>query len=141
MANKGASACLIVAIAVISAFASSPAGAQVDPAAELDPLAQASSDPADGLALARRQREAGDLLGAVATLERVMLMHPGAVEARIFHASLLCRLDDPDGARGELNRLAGLAISDEIWAEVTAACGDVPRAQLRSATDREASGR
>ncbi|MES2441806.1 MAG: tetratricopeptide repeat protein [Pseudomonadota bacterium] len=79
------------------------------------------------MTLADRQRAEGDLVGAVATLERVLLANPGADEARLIHASLLCRLDDPAGARVEIGQLAGHAVADAAWAEVVAACGALPR--------------
>ncbi|MEG3148635.1 hypothetical protein U1769_01965 [Sphingomonas sp. ZT3P38] len=37
----------------------------------------------------------------MATLERVLMGHADADAALLLHASLLCRLDDRDGARAE----------------------------------------
>ena len=109
-----AALCLIVGI--------TPAGAQSDPLAELDSLSRASADPASGLALARRQIGIGDLVGAVATTERIIALHPESDDALLLHASLLCRLDDPAGARTELAELpAGRGGGD--WTPVTMACG------------------
>lgn len=109
------------------AFASSPASAQVDPTAPLDRLVDESSDTASGTALAQRQAAAGDLVEAAATLERVLLNDPDADEARAMHIGLLCRLDDPDGARTALARLAGRPVLDARWGEITAACGAIQR--------------
>jgi hypothetical protein len=114
----------LLGIAVAAAAAlSSPAGAQDD----ADALVVASQQVDSGMALAQRQVAGRDLLGAVATLERVLFAHPEAIPPRLYYASLLCRLDDSEGAGVELNLLAGKPIADADWAGVTAACGAVPR--------------
>lgn len=113
---------LLCAIAPCSSGAASLAHASVDPAAELDSLSRASTDVAPGLALARKQIGGGDLLGAMATLERVLIGHPEADEALLLHASLLCRLDDRQGALIEFDELRGREFPDQIWAEATAPC-------------------
>jgi len=43
----------------------------------------------------------------------------------LFYASLLCRLDDRQGAELELGLLAGKPIADPDWVGVNAACGPV----------------
>jgi hypothetical protein len=102
----------------------SPAAlAQDDP----DALVIASQQVDSGMALARRQIAATDLPGALGTLERILFAHPEAVPPRLLYASLLCRLDDLEGARVELGLLAGKPIADADWPEVAAACGTVPR--------------
>ena len=113
---------LLIAFAAASALAS-PACAQDD----LDALVTASQQVDSGIALARRQIGARDYLGAVGTLERVLISNPEAVPPRLLYASLLCRLDDSEGAGVELDLLAGKPVADADWAEVTAACGAVPR--------------
>ena len=110
-------------LGLAAAFAASPALAQDD----LDGLAAASQQVDSGMALARRQVGTRDLLGALGTLERVLIANPEAVQPRLLYASLLCRLDDAEGAAVELNLLAGQPIADADWTEVTAACGAVPR--------------
>jgi hypothetical protein len=104
-----------------------PAQAQTDPLADLDILADASTDPAMGLSLARDQYGEGDLTGAVATLERVLMDHPESDAALLFHAALLCRLDDKEGAQLELAELGRFGISDQAWKDVTEACGPMRR--------------
>jgi len=106
-----------------AALLAPPAAAQDDP----DALAAATRQLDSGLALARRQVAASDLQGAVGTLERVLFANPEAVPPRLLYASLLCRLDDRQGAELELGLLAGKRIADPDWAEVAAACGPVPR--------------
>jgi hypothetical protein len=94
---------------------------------DLDAMAAATQQVDTGMALARRQISASDLLGAAGTLERVLLVHPENVPPRLLYASLLCRLDDRQGADIEIGLLAGKPIADADWAGVTAACGAVAR--------------
>jgi hypothetical protein len=103
-----------------------PAHAQSDPLRELDGLADASSDPRSGVDLARDQIRQGNMTGAVATLERVLMDYPETDTALTLHASLLCRLDDRAGARLELGEF-NFPVSDQDWREVTDACGPMPR--------------
>ena len=117
--------CLFLSCAMAAVPA--PAFAGQDGTAELDRLALASVEPAAGLTLAREEAAAGDLLAALATLERVLFVTPGADEARLLHLSLLCRLDDRGGAQAELAELAGRDLPDAAWAEVEAACGPLER--------------
>jgi hypothetical protein len=105
------------------ALLSPAAPAQEDP----DSLVAATRQLDSGVALARRQIAAADLTGALGTLERVLFATPEAVPPRLLYASLLCRLDDRQGAELELSLLAGKRIADPDWAGVTAACGSVPR--------------
>lgn len=121
----------LMAAGACLAFAA-PAQAQSNPLAELDLLADSSTDPQMGLALARDQYGEGDLTGAVATLERVLMDHPESDPALLFHATLLCRLDDKEGAKAELAELARFGISDQAWEDVTEACGPIPRPGRRA---------
>ena len=104
-----------------------PVLAQQDPAGALDRLSEASAAIGPGTALARQQMQAGDLTGAVATLERVLTNHPEAYDVLLLHASLLCRLDDGDGARVEIDEVGNHPTSRQAWAEVNSACGPAPR--------------
>ena len=110
-------------LAVSAAFLLAPPAIAQD----LDAMASASQQVDSGMALARSQIAASDLPGALGTLERVLLAHPEIVPPRLLYASLLCRLDDRQGAELELGLLAGKPIADADWAGVTAACGEVPR--------------
>jgi hypothetical protein len=107
------------------------AAAMLSPAAlaqdDTDAMIAATQQVDTGLALARRQIAATDLPGALGTLERVLFAHPEVVPPRLLYASLLCRLDDREGAELELGLLAGKPIADADWAGVAAACGSVPR--------------
>jgi hypothetical protein len=111
-------------LALFAAALLSPAAlAQDDP----DALVAATRQVDSGMVLARRQVGASDLLGALGTLERVLFAFPEAVPPRLLYASLLCRLDDRQGAELELGLLAGKPIADGDWAGVAAACGPLPR--------------
>ncbi|MEE4155019.1 MAG: tetratricopeptide repeat protein [Erythrobacter sp.] len=88
---------------VASLLAAAPLAAQS--LGELDAIADASASEEGGIALSLEQTERGDLLGALATLERVLALFPKSAEARFNHAMLLCWLDDPQGALAEFQRL------------------------------------
>ena len=107
------------------------AAAMLSPAApaqdNLSALTVATEQVDSGMTLARLQIAASDLTGAVGTLERVMFAYPEIVPPRLLYVSLLCRLDDRQGAELELGLLAGKPIADADWAGVAAACGPVPR--------------
>ena len=109
-----------------------PACAQTDPAAEIDRLVDQSQAVGPGLKLARQQIAQDDLIGAVATLERLLVDHPESDDALLLHVALLCRLDDAAGARTELAELRDIGGSDVVWLEVRAACGPVMRPSGRT---------
>ena len=113
------------------AFAA-PAQAQSDSAAEIDRIVDQSRAVGPGLNLARDQIAQDDLIGAVATLERLLVDHPESDDALLLHVALLCKLDDAAGARTELGELRDVGGSDVVWLEVRAACGPVTRAPGRT---------
>lgn len=110
------------AAALLAGMAVAGSPAQAATAAELDVLARATAQPASGVALARKQIAAGDLLEALATLERVIINHPESNEARLLHAGVMCRIDDRRGAMVELDGLRGRVIPDALWNEANTAC-------------------
>jgi len=114
---------LLLALSGFAAVLPGVAAAQDD----ADAMIAASQQVDTGMALAGRQIGARDLLGALGTLERVLFAHPEAVPPRLLYASLLCRLDDREGAEVELSLLAGRTIAEPDWAGVAAACGTIPR--------------
>jgi hypothetical protein len=114
------------AIALVALLAASPAAAQ-PPSFDPDALISASLQVDSGMALARRQVAQTDLLGAAATLERVLIANPDAPAPRLLYASLLCRLDDRKGAEVELGLMGKTKVADDGWAEVVAACGTIAR--------------
>jgi hypothetical protein len=121
-----AAAMLSSAAGAQASYAHGPASA---PQAYDDPdaLTAATRQLDSGMTLARQQIRASDLPGAVGTLERVLFAFPEAPPPRLLYASLLCLLDDRQGAELELGLLAGKPIADSDWAAVAAACGPVPR--------------
>lgn len=72
---------------------------------QLDELSDETADEQAGIALALKQTERGELLEALATLERVLTQFPRSAQARLHHAMLLCKVGDLQGALIELNRL------------------------------------
>ena len=109
---------LIIAASLSLAAAPAPA----ESAAELDALSRATAEVGPGIALAQKQIKEGDLTGALASLERVILNHPQSNEARLLHASLFCRLDDRSGALIEFDDLRGRDLPDRQWDDATAPC-------------------
>lgn len=106
----------------LAALLCSAVTAHAETPAQLDALSRSAQQPGSGLALARKQIRDGDLLGAMATLERVAINAPDNREARLLHAGLLCRLDDRQGSLIEFDSLRGSDFSDSLWAEATGAC-------------------
>lgn len=117
------------------ALASAPALAQDDPAAELDFLSRETTTSAGGLALASNLSVSGDLLGALAALDRVLMLEPAAKPALLLRASLLCRIDDKTGGSAQLARLSKRDFAKGDWNQVTSQCGKAappPAATKRS---------
>jgi Flp pilus assembly protein TadD len=115
--------CLALALAV----APIPVATAQTPEA-LDPLVQAAIKPKDAMVLARSQVEAGALLEALATLDRTLATQPKAKEARLLHASILCRIDDRTGAAMEFGRLKSGDFKKTDWAAARAPCLTSPTA-------------
>ncbi len=88
--------------------AAEPVLAQTAPEAKIDALIEESSTPKSALSTARRQEREGDLSAAAATLERMLLADQNAHAIRLRYVSVLCRLDDRQGAELELAKLAGV---------------------------------
>jgi hypothetical protein len=93
-----------------------------DPVGQLDALSQATDKDASGLALAREQLGAGQLLDAMSTLERLILNNPDNDEARLLHASALCRIDDLPGSMVEFDDLRGHDLSQDQWSDAVRPC-------------------
>ncbi|WP_185965198.1 surface lipoprotein assembly modifier [Glacieibacterium frigidum] len=78
----------------------------------------APDDVEFNLAYARSRASAGDLVGAAAALERLLLNRPNWHAARLFYAAVLIRLDDLQAARRELALLKDVQLTPEQTAEV-----------------------
>ena len=124
--NFGVLGCLLIALAV-------PQCAAAQLLEELDRLVQSSVKPAEGLALARSQAAAGDLLDALATLERVLTVDPKDKQVRLLHASLLCRIDDRSGASAEFAKLRAKDYKKPDWSAALVPCNSAPASGQGSA--------
>jgi hypothetical protein len=91
--------------------------------AELDALSDVSVDEAGGIAAAQEQAGRGAYLEALATLERVLAVHPKSAEARLIHAQYLCAVDDRRGGLVELSKLKKKQVGEQRLAEARSACG------------------
>ncbi len=101
--------------------------AAASPEAEINALVDASQSPAGAIAQARQQSQAGDLLGAAATLESALLQNPDAHDVRLSYVATLCRLDDNQAARLELAKLNGQTLAPSDWENVAQSCGNVQK--------------
>ncbi|MCX5794906.1 MAG: tetratricopeptide repeat protein [Elusimicrobia bacterium] len=81
---------------------------------------QVLADP-DNVALnyryARAQVRRGDVKGAAATLERILLVDPSQTEVRLFYAIVLYRLDNVVEAKRELDALQKLSLPPPLREE------------------------
>lgn len=106
----------------VASFAVLAAPARANTPEELERLLAASETAQGALALARQQAAEGQLLEALASAERARFFDPKHKQARLFHAQLLCRLDDPQGAAVEWDRLKKGDYRKTAWREAKAAC-------------------
>lgn len=88
---------------------------------QLDQLVVAT--PAAGLALARQEAQAGNLLPALSIIEGVLFAKPKNKEARLMHATLLCRLDDLSGAAVHIAQLKRKDYPRADWQQMMTICG------------------
>ena len=93
------------------------------PALAQDPITfdQILADPGNtelNIAYARQEAEAGNLLKALAALERVLIAEPNADDARFYYATLLDQIGDDVAAQNELNELESRPISSELREQI-----------------------
>jgi len=100
-----------------------PALAQDSADATIISLSEASETPESAIETARQQEESGDPLGAAATLERALLDNENADDVRLKYVAVLCRLDDRQSARIELQALRGRPTGKPAWNDMVEACG------------------
>jgi Flp pilus assembly protein TadD len=94
----------------------------VDPFIALDQLADSATEEDRGLVLAQEQAGRGEFLEALATIERILALHPKSQSARLLHAVFLCRIDDLPGGAVEIDTLKKKNFSKDLWAQAQAAC-------------------
>lgn len=113
---------LAAALACAAALLVLPQPGAAQTLEELDQLVQTGAKPKNGLELARTQAGEGAWLEALATLERVLAADPKHKQARLLHASILCRIDDPDGATLEFSRIKAGDYKKADWSAARAPC-------------------
>lgn len=101
-------------------LASAPLGAET--LDELDALSDLSADEASGIAAAREQAGRGEYLEALATLERVLAVHPKSREARLIHGVYLCKIDDRRGGLVEIGKLKKKHYGEQLLIDARAIC-------------------
>ncbi len=89
---------------------------------ELDAMSEVAVDEEQGIVYAQQQSERGEYLEAIATLERVLALHPKSDSARLLHAVNLCKIDDQLGGAVELGKLKQKNFAPELWADVMKLC-------------------
>ena len=112
--------CVAAAVLLCGLPAGIPASAET--LEELDALSDVSIDEATGIALARDQAGRGEYLDALATLERLLAVHPKSHEAKLIHAVYLCEIDDRQGGLVEIGKLKKKYYGEELLAEARAMC-------------------
>jgi hypothetical protein len=112
--------CLAGMVLAWGCLACLPLGAET--LEELDALSDLSADEAAGINAASAQASRGEYLDALATLERVLAVHPKSRAARLIHAVYLCRIDDRRGGLVELDRLKEKHYERQQLAEARAIC-------------------
>ncbi len=111
--------CLAVALFVV---AQPIAAVYAETLPELDVMAEVAVDEEKGISYAQEQSARGEFLEAIATLERVLALHPKSDSARLLHAVNLCQIDDQLGGAVELGKLKAKNYTDELWADVMKLC-------------------
>jgi uncharacterized protein HemY len=111
---------LLACLAGLSVAWAAPVSAET--LAELDALSDVATDEAAGIAAAREQAGRGEYLEALATLERVLAVHPKSRDARLIHAIYLCEIDDRRGGLVEIDKLKEKHYGKELLAEARARC-------------------
>ena len=114
--------CLFGTLLVGASLAWSPL--QAETMEQLDALSDLSVEESEGIAAAKQQAERGEYLEALATLERVLAVHPKSPEALLIHAVYLCRVDDQQGGLVEIGKLKKKHYGKELLAEARAMCGE-----------------
>lgn len=111
---------LVGAVVACGLLACPPVGAET--LAELDAISDLSADEQGGIEAARQQAGRGEYLEALATLERVLAVHPKSRDARLIHAVYLCQIDDRRGGLVELEKLKDRHYGPGLLAEARAIC-------------------
>lgn len=90
---------------------------------QLDGLVDATKAEASGMILARSQADSAQWLEALASLDRVLALHPKSHAARLLQVEYLCRIDDRPGGIVALSKLKKKQHPKADWAATLAVCG------------------
>lgn len=90
----------------------------VAPRISYDDLLSNPDDLALAFAFAKQEVRDGNVLSALSTLERMLLLRPDLHDVRLFYAILLYRLDNMAEARTHLDRLADEVLPPALAREV-----------------------
>lgn len=101
-------------LALVAGFGLTPPASN---AQDFDAILAAQDDENLNLAYAREQARLGNLAVAASTLERLLILEPNRHSVRLFHAVILYRLGDLQGAREELRRLETVELTAAQRAE------------------------
>jgi len=118
---------LLVAGMAATSLLAVPVGAQA--LDELDAISDRSVDEQAALTDARALAETGDLLEAIATLERMLAENPKSREGRLLHALYLCKVDDRRGGLVEIGKLKDKDFGKKLLKEARAMCEAQPKAE------------
>tara|TARA_R110000868_G_scaffold165328_1_gene398315 strand:- start:39379 stop:40797 length:1419 start_codon:yes stop_codon:yes gene_type:complete len=80
---------------------------------------------------AKAQIARGDVRGASATLERVLVLDPDLAVVRLYYAIVLYRLDSLDEARAQFERLRSMPVSPEVAADIDRYLDAIERRRTR----------
>lgn len=96
------------ALALVATFGTGVATAE---AQEFSAVLAAPDDETLNLSYAREQARIGNLAVAASALERILIIEPNRHSVRLFHAVVLYRLGDLQGARDQLRRLENVPLT------------------------------
>ena len=80
---------------------------------------------------AKAQLGRGDVRGASATLERILVLDPNLAPVRLYYAIVLYRLDSLDEARAQFDRLRGMNVSPEVASDIDRYISAIERRRKR----------
>ncbi|WP_033069170.1 tetratricopeptide repeat protein [Thalassospira australica] len=80
---------------------------------------------------AKAQLSRGEVRGASATLERILVLDPELAPVRLYYAIVLYRLDSLDEARAQFERLRQMNVSPEVAADIDKYLGAISQRRKR----------
>lgn len=80
---------------------------------------------------AKAQLARGQVRGASATLERILVLDPDLAPVRLYYAIVLYRLDSLDEARAQFERLRAMNVSPDVAADIETYLSAIERRRTR----------